>query len=672
MKKLFTIIFLLTLTGGYSQTEKHSFGPAPFEQTETEYINTGHTRFNDLPAYSIDVSDYDWANVLVNFDMTAPTVMDTLMSFPLNNEFIGSMEQVDGFEDKFYVIGETPDLYIANTTTDEIQLVGSIIFDEPQQPGAEITGLAFNPFTGEYYMIDTFGDLWHLDPVTLSATYINNTGIELPIAVAFDGTGVLYTYDIVTDLLFSIDHTTGVSTVIGYIGFNANYGQGMDFDPVTNTMYMAAYSTTATKPQLRSVDLTTGNTTLLGYMGPQAEITQYSALVFIKDNYTPVLPPIDLTATVDENDITLNWSAASEYDGFNIYRDGVKLNVNPLQDTFYLDANLLPDIYAYEVTTVFDTVESDPAYVEAEVLPFHMGGTIFIEEFPFEEINPIDEGFAYAYQMEGNDIIDIMSYFADTLGYYSFYPVAMASYLIKAEPTFNSVYYNQFLPTYYGDVLSWTEATLVTVDDNIYDADIHLIPLNLNNTGTASISGSIYYGDESGEDPTPAADIRIMISKPMSDEFGMEVSDMDGGFNFTNLEDGTYEIFADIMGKNPEKAVIEVESNTQVEYRLNLIILDETVVLSIDNDLPAIYNHLSKIYPNPAKNQARISVQSIKPVDLNVRVYNTTGQLLIHNDYENVQNQILNLDISQIPVGQYQVVISDEFGNIISRKLLKF
>ncbi len=47
--------------------------------------------------------------------------------------------------------------------------------------------------------------------------------------------------------------------------------------------------------------------------------------------------------------------------GYNVYRDNVLLNANPISPTVYLDENLYNGTYEYHVTAVYDEGESDPS-----------------------------------------------------------------------------------------------------------------------------------------------------------------------------------------------------------------------------------------------------------------------------------------------------------------------
>jgi hypothetical protein len=79
--------------------------------------------------------------------------------------------------------------------------------------------------------------------------------------------------------------------VIGSIGFDANYGQGMDFDSVTGTMYLAAFNNATFQAEFRAVDLATGNTVFLGALGTPG-VTQLGYVAFQSGG--PCSSPSDL------------------------------------------------------------------------------------------------------------------------------------------------------------------------------------------------------------------------------------------------------------------------------------------------------------------------------------------------------------------------------------------
>ena len=79
-----------------------------------------------------------------------------------------------------------------------------------------------------------------IDPGTGTVTPVGPvTNATCVIDIAINAAGELYGVDIVNDELVQIDPGTGAGTVIGSLGVNANYAQGLDFDEVTGVLYWA-------------------------------------------------------------------------------------------------------------------------------------------------------------------------------------------------------------------------------------------------------------------------------------------------------------------------------------------------------------------------------------------------------------------------------------------------
>jgi hypothetical protein len=112
---------------------------------------------------------------------------------------------------------------------------------------------------------ETVSYLYTVNTATGAATEVgpisNGPGI---IDIAINADGEMYGVDIVGDNLVRIDTSTGAGTVVGSIGFDANYAQGMDFDPVSGELFLAAYNVTSSQGELRLANTSTGSSTLVG------------------------------------------------------------------------------------------------------------------------------------------------------------------------------------------------------------------------------------------------------------------------------------------------------------------------------------------------------------------------------------------------------------------------
>ena len=102
---------------------------------------------------------------------------------------------------------------------------------------------------------------------------ITNAAVIIDIAINVDG--VMYGVDITNDTLVRIDPTTGAGTVVGPIGFDADYAQGMDFEESSGLLYLAAYNVgvSSGRGELRTASMTTGSSTLVGVFPDDAEVT---------------------------------------------------------------------------------------------------------------------------------------------------------------------------------------------------------------------------------------------------------------------------------------------------------------------------------------------------------------------------------------------------------------
>ncbi|MCX6270315.1 MAG: choice-of-anchor J domain-containing protein [Bacteroidetes bacterium] len=146
--------------------------------------------------------------------------------------------------------------------------------------GVIVTDLAYDWTTGimfamTYSSASSKSYLYTVDISTGATTQVGSCGSVLLMGLACDGSGVLYTVSLSTDQLLTVNKTNGATTIVGPIGFNANYAQNIEFDNSDNTLYYAAYHTDD-GGQLRTIDRTTGATTLIGSFPGGMEVTGFA------------------------------------------------------------------------------------------------------------------------------------------------------------------------------------------------------------------------------------------------------------------------------------------------------------------------------------------------------------------------------------------------------------
>jgi hypothetical protein len=223
--------------------------------------------------------------------------------------------------------------------------------------GQTITSMAWCDALGTMYIGSTdttTSELYTLDLITGVATLVGGSTIGQAglSALACDCDGNLYSADLVTDDIWSIDPSTGIGTVIGPTGFDLNFAQDADFNTTDTTMYLAAYNNTTGSGQLRSVDLATGSTTLLLDWG-SVQLTDFG----IEGNCVSSCPvgqssnpdPANGVIDVDVNVGSLNWTNGSGVTSIDVWFDGVMVYSGTPVSTYVLPILDFSTTYSWRV-----------------------------------------------------------------------------------------------------------------------------------------------------------------------------------------------------------------------------------------------------------------------------------------------------------------------------------
>jgi hypothetical protein len=244
----------------YAQETTASAGPIPMikgDRTHTQY-GTGE---NAVIGYGHESQ----STSTISMPIPAGTPFTTLNTFvPPGGGFASSM--VKGGDGTYYLTTNAPSLYQFDPTTGAVTLLGAITGMAGQTPN----GIGYNSANSTYYLASS-SSLFSFDVTTRVATLIGAFGVAggLMIDLCFDAAGTCYAYDLGVDNAYTINLTTGAATLLGPLGYDANFGQGMDYDYETSTIYLSAFNNGSFSGQLRTMDPTTGMTTLVVDWGLQ-------------------------------------------------------------------------------------------------------------------------------------------------------------------------------------------------------------------------------------------------------------------------------------------------------------------------------------------------------------------------------------------------------------------
>ena len=128
-------------------------------------------------------------------------------------------------------------------------------------PLSTARGLTAHPNGTDWYVVADAGsdnELWVGDITTGTFTSVGVFGFaSAMIDIACDSNGNLFTHSITDDSLYSVDPLTAAETLVGPIGADINFAQGMDFDWSDDSLYATLYTGTGTG-QFVTLDTTTG------------------------------------------------------------------------------------------------------------------------------------------------------------------------------------------------------------------------------------------------------------------------------------------------------------------------------------------------------------------------------------------------------------------------------
>lgn len=277
----------------------------------------------------------------------------------------------------------------------------------------------------------------------------------------------------------------------------------------------------------------------------------------------------------------------------------------------------------------------------------------------------IESGFAYGYKMQEGIVTDVYAEMVGAEGHYEFSGLSPAQYIIKAEPSPNSQYYGDFLPTYYGDVLHWEEATIINLTGTTDGRHIHLVPVTASPQGPGVISGII--SNESGR--SGAANIPIVLRSVDPASAIMTYSSTDGSFLFSGISLGTYQLFAEIPGKSmtPETIVLDDAHNSVTG--IDMLIQTNQIVI-VGAGIADILQTAPVIYPNPVKDKLNIVLDPAKPVHVIINITDMMGRVVIAEEYQVNGPETIVTDVSGLAKGFYNLRIVAE-GCSINQKIVR-
>ncbi len=321
--------------------------------------------------------------------------------------------------------------------------------------------------------------------------------------------------------------------------------------------------------------------------------------------------------------------------------------------TVYSSCSYCADTYCADIEIV------DPGL-------YNLGGTVFAGE------EPIDEGFAYLFKMEGSQIVDVYASFISEYGYYDFYQLEEGYYILKAELSPNSPLYNQYVPTYYGDVPNWVNASVIHLQTNTWNADVNMIPVSNAVPGQGLISGKIIKEENFKDGYGPVADVEVLLMNENNTVLEYAFSDANGIYQFEDIGFGTYKIIVEVMGKFSVPVTITLDETNPAVDDLTFIISGDNITLSIDENIPDFISGMGYVYPNPVFDKANIEYTLNKSAVVHYTVTDILGRVIAEQTEKSTQgNNNITIDTRSFESGIYYIFMEFDNSFVVSRKFVK-
>ncbi|MEI6765277.1 MAG: T9SS type A sorting domain-containing protein [Bacteroidota bacterium] len=285
----------------------------------------------------------------------------------------------------------------------------------------------------------------------------------------------------------------------------------------------------------------------------------------------------------------------------------------------------------------------------------------------FAGLLPLDNGNSTLSVINGQNITQAGWMNFDTLGYYFFMQQPAADYYVKCEPSSVSSEFGNYAPTYYGDVLNWSNATIINLNMDLYGEDIHLLAIPGPSPGQGQIGGIIQQGAKTG----PLAGVEIMLQDNAGNVLTYMNTDQYGGFSFSGIAYGTYIIYPEIAGKTTTPITITISAANPTVTNLVFTVTGNNVVAGVEVAEPSL-SFISEIFPNPVNENAAIRLGVKKPTGMQMQVFDITGRQLSEKDIElTIGENEITIDNQKLASGVYRLVLLMDDGSTVSRAFVK-
>lgn len=264
------------------------------------------------------------------------------------------------------------------------------------------------------------------------------------------------------------------------------------------------------------------------------------------------------------------------------------------------------------------------------------------------------EVYLIVYDAQQGSLTAIDTTVTDSMGYYYFGAVAAGTYYVKAALRASDPHYTGYLPTYFGGVLLWNQATAVAFGNN---NNINMIGGN-NPGGPGFIGGLVSQGaNRSADVGDPLADLTVLLTDVNDNAIAYDYTATDGTYSFSNLAYGTYKVWMDVLNKTCTPIYVTISGASSSVNNANFDVNSTYITALSHNELT---RELS-IYPNPAKDKLNVSWKG-NAQNATVQIVDMMGRTQLAAEISQQSNE---LNVAALPQGYYLLTVATDNGNAV-------
>jgi hypothetical protein len=292
-------------------------------------------------------------------------------------------------------------------------------------------------------------------------------------------------------------------------------------------------------------------------------------------------------------------------------------------------------------------------------------------------------GLAYLIEYDANagtltaiDTTELQPIQGSTLLAYYFGGFLQGEYLVKVALDPSSPDYATHLPTYYGDVLYWDEASYIDPWSNPNQFyDITMVTGN-NPGGPGFIGGLVSEGanlkadDDTEGEGDPIADMEILLLYENGNGVTHIRTDEEGKFEFDNLDWGTYMVMMEVPGMERAWYLVTLSPDNPMVEGLSFELNETDITITATNKLEQARFEVM-LFPNPVTDKVMVQLEDLPAGNTELLLRNAQGQLL-QQFQEKTSGGAFSAEfqLGDMPSGLYWIEINTVNGRVVE-KLIK-